>query len=1503
MAGSYLKQLQLAKQLEEKTKEAQKNRDLAEKENSALDLFVKFCKESDVDLSSVEKLQRDFEASMASKDYQAALAHVRKAKDEAKTAYMHKIGEVGDSVDAILTLIQGSGSESKSARELLERSKERALNDDLESAMKLAREAFDAAERALHETFSQLFSQAQETVMQAKEMGDDVAIFEDGLSRAKTALEAQEYESCMTQIKEVLEGAGEDLKSQINAVISRAEELMSAGTDLGIDMSRVKGHSEKATASLAAMKFKESLSYARKAEAEGESAISTRFQERARELRDTIKKMKNAKEDATVPQQFLDQAQSAMKDKKYIEALHALNTAHERVHKAEFESVLEVITQARDRFVLAKKVGVDMTKAILLLNTSRDNLKLGKFEDAISYAEQSRKEIDTALEMFYKARDHVVELAKAVKFAADMGADTTEVKNTLAEARKHFESQDYERTADATERGINKVKKLTYDRAMEAVNAADRVVKLGKEISADVTEAEGALQRAMESLGKENMMETVDLARSSKEAADSAMTRVMSDKLQSIDQFVRGYTGEGGLGEVGETITQARQHVASFEFEKAQGLIKQVTHSIETIGQVECDKLIASAISKISSVKSMEGDVSDLEILLTRANEALSKKVYEDATARAREIVQNSDDMMTKLIQMEFSSVKDSLEEAKTIGIDIEDAKDLLKEARTKTEEQDFSGAFTIIRNARTTLQAQITRYDSVKGKVRRAEELISEAGRTKTNVAAVVSKLDTARNAFSIGHLDEAERLLDEVTAETEKNLGMYLAAKFILSSKENIDLAQTHGMDVEQVAKLLGSAKDMMKSKSYEEALAIAKQCDQDTKAIIASNITEMIKSLQRLLTDARNVGVDTLGPEKLSEKAAGLAKAGDYVEALRCIGSAREDINQVKNLSSQAALEIRVARNNLKDAETLDMDVDKARELLEQAIEALTRHQYAIALELARKSSETSSEVSKTRIWETLEKFSNRLEKSASEGMYLGTAESCVADGIRSFKEGRYQDALKLAMKCEIEMERAELQKDISTRAVELARWKLDESTAEGTRNEHVSDLVERAESLLKQGKYVDAMTAAIESGDELHLVAENLDSSRIELSAARERIDRLKKIGINTSECDDILDMAQEFLSSQEFAKSRDAVRRAAAMEAPLFENSLKDVMDQNRQMIAKAKSMGINTRPCEDLLEVAKTSFQEKLWDYAHQQAMACRESCLQLISKKLSKLVEEVQGKIEVLRRFGASVKPIEEMMGVARAAETQGDIAKAFQTLMEADQKISGLEDVHKKYTDISIAAESAMENLGRYGLSRREPERLIAMAEIEKDKDYDSAIELMAEALDTAKELMEAYSPDISGSVSGIGLQEGAKSELTVTLRNTGRALAKDVTLDVQGDFDVMTAEGVSSLKPNAEATMIVNLVPKRSGSVPVKIRITSKRQLDGRMQTSEIEDVVNVFSAGPPFKLGRAADSARCISCQGRIKPGFDIVMCRCGGQLHLSCAKRTNQCPICGQKYEF
>ena len=1502
-SGNYLKSLQLAKQLEERAKEATKNKDVAEREFDTLKQFLKRCEEVDADLSEAEKPQQDFKAAMASKDYQTAIGHVRKAREAAKVAFIQKTGEVGDSVEELIDLIQSAGGDSTSASELLEKSKERVGAEDLEGAMKLAKNAYDVAERTLHEGFSTLFSQAQETIMQAKDSGDDVSIFEDELIRAKAALEDQEYAECMRQVKEVLQGAGEDLKSQINASVSRAEELVSAGEDLGADFSRVKSHIERARSALNELKFKESLSYAKKAEIDGETAISARFQELVKDTRENIRKMKNAKEDVTMQQQLLDQAQSAFKEKKYIEALHALNTAHDKVHKAEFESVLQVISRARDRFVLANKVGVDMTKPIMLLNTARDNLKLGKFEEAIDYAERSQKEVDASLEKFYQARDQLVELAKAVKFTADLGAESPALKDILTEARKSFEDKNYEATSESTEKGLAECKKASYDRVMGVIDVSDKFVKLCKQLGADATEAEGTLQKALDSLAKEDMAEAVNFAKGSQEAANAAMTRFMSDKLQSLDQFVRGYQGEGDLFPVGEDLTNARQQIASYQFEDALSSLKEATKKIESIGQDECDRLFSSATEKVKAVASIGVDVADLEILLTRSKDALDKRVFEQATATAREVMEQADGLMTRSIQTEFSSMKDILDEAKTIGIDTEEAKGKLKDARSLIDSSMFAEAYVIIKDTKSALTNKIARYDGIKSKIQRAEELISEAGRVKAEVASAATKLDLARRAFGEGDLDAAESRLNDCMGEAEKTLGMYLAAKFILTSKESIELAQSHGILTDSAAHLLATAKDLMKQKRYEEALAAAKETDGEVKKILSTSVSEMIKDLQRLLNDARNVGVDTSGPDKLAEKANALAKSGSYLEALRCIASAEEDINQVKSLSSKAAVEIRAARASLKDAETLDMDVGRARELLEQAIEALTRHQYAIALELAHKSAEQSSEITKNRIWNTLEKFKDRLDKQASEGFPVGMADSFASDGLLAFKEGRYQDALKFAMKCEAEMERAELQRDISTRAVELARRKLNEANAEGIKSDRLTEIVANAEKLLSAGKYVDAMGAAIESGDELHSIRENLDILRIELSSVKERIERLRKTNVDTKEADELLDMAQEFLSTQQFDKCRDAIKRATEKSGSSFESSITEIMNQNKQIIEKAKSMGINVRQYEDLLEVASTSFKENLWDFAYQQAVQCRDGCLELIAKKLTSLIEEIQQKIEGLRRYGASVDSVETLIDEAQRAGADGDVELAFRKFMEADQKISGIEGLHKKYLDISMAAESTIENLARFGLSKREPERLMAMAEIEREKDYDSAIELVAAALDTAKDLMESYSPDLAASLLATGLQEGVEGELEISVRNTGKALAMEVTANVSGDFEIKSVSTLRMLKPGAEETIRAKVIPSSSGGVPIKVHLMTKRQFDGRPVNLELDETLNVFGAGPAYKLGRATDSTRCISCQGRIKPGFDILTCRCGGQLHLSCAKRGNECPVCGQKYKI
>ena len=301
MAGNYLKSLQLAKQLEERAKEASRNKERAEQAHEELEQFLEVCRDNDTDLSEADRALADFNASMNAKDYQSALGHAKRASEEAKNAFVKRIGEVADSAEGLLNLAKIPASEAKGALELLEKSKEQVLRDDHESAMKSAKSAYDAAERALHEHFSMLLSQAQEVLIQAKEMGDDVSLYEELLRKGKSALEKQEYEASMVHVREALEGAGENVRAQVNSAIDDVEELVAAGEELKADMSKVRSHAERAKAALDALRFKEALAYAKRAESEGENSISSKLQDISRDVREGIRKLKSVNEDVTVP--------------------------------------------------------------------------------------------------------------------------------------------------------------------------------------------------------------------------------------------------------------------------------------------------------------------------------------------------------------------------------------------------------------------------------------------------------------------------------------------------------------------------------------------------------------------------------------------------------------------------------------------------------------------------------------------------------------------------------------------------------------------------------------------------------------------------------------------------------------------------------------------------------------------------------------------------------------------------------------------------------------------------------------------------------------------------------------------------------------------------------------------------------------------------------------------------------------------------------------------------
>ncbi len=1504
MSGNYLKSLQLAKQLEQRAKEATQNKRLAEEEREGLQEFIDLCKESDVDLGDVDKLLSEFSASVNAKDYQSAIGHVRKAMELARNAYIQKVAEVGDSVDSLLRLIKGPEAESKGALEMLEKSKGLVLKDDLQGAMKQARNAYDAAERTFHEHFSARFSQAQEIINQAKDMGEDVSLFEDLLSRSKSALEKQDYEGGISQLNEALEGAGENLKGQIEEAISKASDLSRAGQDIGADTERVTGHIERARAALEDLRYRDALSYAKRGESDAEKAISNRLTDQIRDIKDGIKSMKTVDEDSKETRELLDKTQEAIRGKNYPEAIDIYKEAHKKIRDIHFQAVLGVIAKAKDKFVLAKKVGVDMTKAIELLNKSRASLRKDEFENAIKLAEDSEDAVETALQLFYRARDELVELTKTMKLMKELGIDTQDIKLRLDEAKKSFEKKDYENSSKALSEGISAGRTKIHEIVVSKTDMADGAIKLGKSIGAEVADAEAAFQKAAESMTGEDLANSIKLAEESLDAANNAISFTLNARLRSLEEFIDGFEKkDDSMIAAKEQIAAARKHIDAGEFEETNQIISSVTSSLENVGKEECERLATTVREKLDAARSIGVDVQAVEDALKDVDGLIEAKSYDDAMVKVRSAAEKADEASFRFLQAEFSSIKDTMEEAKALDMDVSDIKDRLTEARSKAEDQRYRESYDLAMAIKTAIGERVVRHDTIKEKINRATGLIQEAAKSKADVSGLDEELKKAIAVFEEGRLDDAEASLDALIDDTEKRLAMYLAAKLILTSKETLDLSVSHGIDVEEPQGLLSKAKDEMKDKNYDLALELSRKSSEMAEAALANGVNELIKDVRRIVAEAKNVSMDTTTPDRLVEKAVELAKEGDYAEALKCIDSAKEDVDHIRNLNAQATAEIKSARASLKEAEMLNMDIVQPREMLEQAVEALTRHQYAIAIELGKKSSETSVEITKATVRKTLDEFKGRIDKASEEGVYVGTAERCVAEGIEAFNTNRYHDALKLAMKCEAEMERAELQKDISSKAVENARRKISDAKLDGIAAESAIELVEKAEQLLKKGRYTDALAAAIESGDALHEIREHFDSARIEFAAIREQIERLKKVDIDTSKCDEMLNVAQSHLTALEFDKFTGSLVECSKMVSDLFERSINDLMEESKTKITMAKSLGINTKACEDLLEVARTSLSERLWDFAYKQARECGSKCSALVDKKLTGLILDASARLEALGHIGAAVKSIRESMEEAKTAGGAGDHVKAFDILMDIDQKIAIIEDSNRKYLDISIAAESAIENLRRLGGQVREAERLVALADLEKEKDYDSAIELVAEALDTAQTELESYAPEITGWIETEGLYHGQEGEVTIVLRNSGKAEARAITLDLSGEFELKHVQDIQTIGPGGEERLTVRIVPKADDELSMSASIKVKRPFDTITDSFDIDSKMKIYPAGEPFRMSQAAGVAKCKICQGKIKEGFEIVACRCGSEHHLACAKRAGECPVCSQRYQF
>jgi hypothetical protein len=219
---------------------------------------------------------------------------------------------------------------------------------------------------------------------------------------------------------------------------------------------------------------------------------------------------------------------------------------------------------------------------------------------------------------------------------------------------------------------------------------------------------------------------------------------------------------------------------------------------------------------------------------------------------------------------------------------------------------------------------------------------------------------------------------------------------------------------------------------------------------------------------------------------------------------------------------------------------------------------------------------------------------------------------------------------------------------------------------------------------------------------------------------------------------------------------------------------------------------------------------------------------------------------------------------------------------------------------------------NSKKFGINVKEAQVLFESARTQKDIDYQLALASLKKSIDTVKTAVSEFRPKLVAKINLDRVEKGKWIETEILLTNQGKALAKDIHVNILGDVSIEGNTKIEAIRGGGgEVKLIVKMKLETPGEVPILIKMTSTRIMDG--MTFEDESNYHVFVLEPKleapkaavakstFELLKSPTDTKCSICMGKVKTGIEIIKCSCGKDYHAMCGRRFGKCAGCGIEF--
>ncbi len=1486
MSG-YLRDSQLRKQLEEKVKEATRTRQAAEDGLKAAQDIIDQARRVDASIVEAEKALAEANAAMAEKDYKLAAEKASESVERGKRIYRERARGIVDSSAALAKLAKGVGADLAETEAGLAKAEGALANDELGAAIDHAKKAWKRSEKALQEHLSSSFSKAQALILSAKNLSRDVAPVEDLLSRARTAMENNDFQSALDFTKEGLETITDDLTSVMQKEIRDAEDLMRTAQELGGETTKSASLIERARGDVANLDFEKANNALRQSRAESEKALQRSLDGKITDFSKYLAEARALGVDPSGAQDAFAKAEAAIKKGSYREGAQLAKQGFQALQQGQFQRVVGVIATSREKFVAAANLGIEPRDAIANLNRARDAIKRGAFKEALDAAKQADAAVDTILERYRTVEGRLKDLHRAFAEAESFGVVTTRARNLAEVARQAYQDRNPEEVEKAADSALDELRKAERERVMQTIEHSEFVLTLGEQNGADLSEPSKILQEAIVATKADEHRRALQLTAEAQAKAEQILTDHAARRISALRSSLPHLGDEAST--LRALLNRADTAMASKDFEGAFQAAAEGQRFVEGRVRTSAEEIVGDLAFAVRLGVDLGANVAALEATHRELNGLL-------AGGRIAEIVAARQGAMAALgttAESLVGLVKARIVSAQGLKIDVEEMNDLHRRARMAFGVQNLHEGLKLLGDANERAGRATALHRQSYNAIASAAAFVADAKKHNVDVSKVVETLVDAKKAFERLDYERALQLASEARAETDKLTVLYSSAQKILSSRARLELAGRLGIDAPHLRTVFGEAKEAMKAKDYEKALRLSQRAEDEFTAMIREKLTASLAASEGILGTVE--GVNLAQSNDAIIRARAHLDAGELEQAAEITLHLREQLETLKRQGEEAATALRRMRDVVADAEAMNLPLPTTVGLIDKSDRAYKMGQFEEALDYVAQAEAEATKERDHGIGSMMKRFEETLVKAREEGTDVRSAEKLYERAREFFRAKKYRQAIATALQSEAEAERVALQQAMAKQAVETVERKL---RTLGKGSTVVVGLVSEARKVYAEADYVKALDTAIRASDAIADLRILLEETQEIRDRAQKLLQTAYEVGADATKFEQSFHDGESALAVGDAQRARSAFSASLEWGAGLLQSYLREELAKGEELVETCRRMEVDPTPVQNKFAEARSQIEAENFREAAASLGAGREAGKAALAAKLNRALQEAAESVAHAKKLGSDARDAEQLLRQANERIQQGEFDGAMEVVENALERVESAKVVEKRFIDLTFKAETTIRNGRKFGIDMKAAEAKLAQAVQLRKTDFPEATRTAEEAYRIAWEATEAFAPSMKGALEVGATRVNEWADATLTLENVGKGLAKDVRVRILGDAETDGLKDVAAVRAHGEEVLPLRIKMTASGSVPLAIQIVSHRVFDGKEYTQEMIAQIDVSEVGQEKAKRLVADlETRCPICKGLIKKGFKVTRCGCGRDFHELCSNRVGRCPVC------